>query len=80
MATGNPLGPQPDFGLVAAEFLKVVNIPAIANGQQILAELRAIREQSTRDNAAIRQDIAAIRQEIAATRQDLITTITTSYV
>lgn len=73
MANGNPLGPQPDFSLIATEFLKVPNVPAIAGGQHILAELREIREQSTRDNAAIRRDIAA-------SRQDLITTMTASYV
>ena len=84
MATGNLLGPQPDMGIIATEVLKVANIPAFADGQQILAELRAIREQSTRDSIAIREqstrDNAAIHQDIAALRQDLMTTITASYV
>ena len=73
MADGDPLGPQPDFNLIAGEFLKVQNLPAIAGGQQILVELQLMRGQMTRDVTAIRQDVAAIRQ-------DVITMMTTSYV
>ncbi len=80
ISNGNPLGPQPDLNVIASEVLKVSNIPAIAGGQQILAELREMREQSTRDITAVREDIAAIRCDIAATRQDLITMMTASYV
>ncbi|RMZ87250.1 hypothetical protein DV736_g5520, partial [Chaetothyriales sp. CBS 134916] len=71
MADENPIGPQPDFNIIATEFLKVPNLPAIASGQQILAELREMRAQWTRDAAAIRQDVANIRQ-------DLVTMITAS--
>lgn len=73
MANGAPLGPQPDFNLIATEFLKVPNMPAIAGGQQILAELREMRQQWTRDTAAIRLDVAD-------TRRDLIAMMTASYV
>lgn len=87
MADEVALGPQPDYGIIAAEILKIRNTPAVAGGQQILAELRAIREQSTRDTIAIQQDIANFRQEVTDMRQDLITMrqdlmtiITASYV
>ncbi|EXJ82501.1 hypothetical protein A1O3_06314 [Capronia epimyces CBS 606.96] len=58
MATEIALGPQADFNIIATE---------------ILAELRAMREQSTRDTRAIRQDIANVRQE-------LVTIITASLI
>ncbi|KAL6241686.1 hypothetical protein RBB50_011468 [Rhinocladiella similis] len=68
MADGNALGPQPDFNLVAGEFLKIPNIPAVANGQLILDELRAIRDQVTRFETAVLQDFTQLRQEV---RQDV---------
>jgi hypothetical protein len=91
MADEIALGPQPNFNIIATEILKIPNTPALAGGQQLLAELRALREQSASDTMAIRQDLANIRQEIADTRQELmtmivdnrqelITIITTSYV
>lgn len=69
MADENPLGPQPDFNLIAEELRKAQNLPAINNGQQILVELRAIR-----------RDIADTRRDLADTRRDLITMMTASYV
>lgn len=80
MTNATPLGPQPDFNFIATEFLKVPNLPAIAGGQRILAELQEMREQWTRDNAANRRDAAAIRQDVADTRRDLIVMMTASYV
>lgn len=87
MADEIALGPQANFNIIATEILKIPNTPALAGGQQLLAELRAIREQSTRDTIAIRQDMANIRQdmanirqEIVDIRQELITIVTTSYV
>ena len=53
MADENPLGPQPDFNLISDELKKAQNLPAITNGQQILAELQAIR-----------QDIADTRRDL----------------
>jgi hypothetical protein len=52
MDNGN-LGPQPDFNLISDELKKASNLPAIINGQLILAELRAIR-----------RDIADSRREL----------------
>ncbi|KIY02564.1 uncharacterized protein Z520_01029 [Fonsecaea multimorphosa CBS 102226] len=78
MADEIALGPQANFNIIATEILKIPNTPALAGGQQLLAELRAIREQSTRDTMAIRQDIANIRQEIVDVRQELVTIITAS--
>lgn len=72
--------PQPDFNVIAAEFLKIPNLPAIAGGQQILAELRELRAQSTRDAAAIRQEVAAIRQDLTDSRRELVTMMTASFV
>jgi len=80
MADEIALGPQPNFGLLATEILKIPNTPALAGGQQLLTELRAIREQSTRDTMVIRQDIANVRQEIVDVRRDLVTISTASYV
>lgn len=87
MADEIALGPQANFNIIATEILKIPNTPTLAGGQQLLAELRAIREQSTRDTIAIRkdmanirQDMANIRQEIVDIRQELITIVTTSYV
>ena len=81
------IAPQADFNIIATEVLKIANTPALAGGQQLLAELRAIRQQSTTDTTAIRQDIAAIRQDIANVRQEVVdvrqgltTVITASYV
>ncbi|KIW18022.1 hypothetical protein PV08_02309 [Exophiala spinifera] len=85
MADEVNLGPQPDFNIIATEILKIPNIPSLDGGQQLLAELRAIREQSTRDTMTIRQDMMtirqdmmAIRQDIANVRQELVTVITAS--
>ena len=69
MADENPLGPQPNFNLISDELKKAQNLPAITNGQQILDELREIR-----------QDMTNIRQDIANTRRDLISMMTASYV
>ena len=66
MADGNPLGPQPDFNLIGDELKKASNLSAITNGQQILAELQAIRQDTT-------AELQAIRQDIADSRRDLIT-------
>ena len=68
MADENPLGPQPDFNLISDELKKAQNLPAITNGQQILVELREIR-----------QDITNTGQDITNTRRDLISMIAASY-
>lgn len=80
MADEIPLGPQANFNIIATEILKIPNTPALAGGQQLLAELRAMREQSMRDTMTIRQDLANVHQEITNVRQELVTTITASYV
>ncbi|KAK6385006.1 hypothetical protein LTS17_002569 [Exophiala oligosperma] len=67
MADENRLGPQPDFNLIAEEFRKAQNLPAVNNGQQILAELRVIH-----------REIADTRRDIADTRRDLTTMMTAS--
>ncbi|EXJ65876.1 uncharacterized protein A1O5_10852 [Cladophialophora psammophila CBS 110553] len=67
MADGNSLGPQPNFNLISDELKKAQNLPAINNGQQILAELRAIR-----------RDLADTRRDLADTRRDLITMMAVS--
>ncbi|KIW60458.1 hypothetical protein PV05_00673 [Exophiala xenobiotica] len=72
MADEIALAPQANFNIIATEILKIPNTPALAGGQQLLAELRAIREQSTRDTMAIRQDIANVRQEIVDVRQEIV--------
>ncbi|KEF56464.1 uncharacterized protein A1O9_08045 [Exophiala aquamarina CBS 119918] len=79
MADEVPLGPQADFNIIATEIPKIPNTPALAGGQQLLAELRAMREQATRDTMAIRQDVANIRQEIVDVRQELVTIITANH-
>ncbi|KIV96169.1 hypothetical protein PV10_00070 [Exophiala mesophila] len=68
MADGNPLGPQPDFNIISDELKKAQNLPAIANGQLILEELRAIR----REIAIVRQDVAYVRQDVVNVRQDVV--------
>ena len=80
MADGNPLNQQPDFNLISNEFnligdelKKAQNLPAITNGQQILNELRDLRQ----DIADTRRDL---RQDIGDTRRDLISMMTASYV
>ncbi|KIW89127.1 uncharacterized protein Z519_09979 [Cladophialophora bantiana CBS 173.52] len=81
MADGNPLGLQPDFNLISDELKKAQNLPAINNGQQILAELRAIRRDLAdirRDLADNRRDLADTRRDLADTRRDLITMMTVS--
>ncbi|KAL6245569.1 hypothetical protein RBB50_007568 [Rhinocladiella similis] len=78
MADEIPLGPQANFNIIATEILKIPNTPALAGGQQLLAELRAMREQSMRDTMTIRQDLANVHQEITNVRQELVTTITAS--
>ncbi|OAL36424.1 hypothetical protein AYO20_04320 [Fonsecaea nubica] len=66
MANQNPLGPQPDFDLIADELRKAQNLPAVTNGDLILAQLQAIH----REFAAFRQETAAFRQEAAEFRQE----------
>ncbi|KIW20916.1 hypothetical protein PV08_01495 [Exophiala spinifera] len=78
MADEIPLGPQANFNIIATEILKIPNTPALAGGQQLLAELRAMREQSRRDTITIRQDLANVCQEITNVRQELVTIITAS--
>ena len=87
MTNENPQRPQPDLNISAAEILKIPNVPAIDDGQQLLAELREMRAQWTRDITGIRQDlvglrqdITGLRQDIAGFRQDLLTVTTVSYV
>ncbi|KIW26287.1 uncharacterized protein PV07_09393 [Cladophialophora immunda] len=81
MANQNPLGPQPDFNLIGDDIKKAQNLPGIRDGQEILAELRALRQEGAatqqaiaairQDSAATQQAIAAIQQDGAATRQEL---------
>ena len=66
MADGNPLGPQPDFNLIGDELKKASNLSAITNGQQILAELQAIRQ----DIADSRRDLITIASGPASTYLD----------
>ena len=80
MADGNPLGPQPDFNLIGDELRKASNLPAITNGQQILAELQAIRQDMVAHRQDTTTELQAIRQDIADSRRDLITMMTASYV
>ena len=76
MADENPLGPQPDFDLISDELKKVRNLPTITNGQQILVELREIRQGI----AGLTTDVANLTTNIANTRRDLISMMTASYV
>jgi len=95
MADENPLGPQPNFNLISDELKKAQNLPAITNGQQILDELREIRQDIANTRRDLGQDIANTRrdlgqdivnirrdlgQDIANTRRDLISMMTASYV
>ncbi|OAP55834.1 hypothetical protein AYL99_09986 [Fonsecaea erecta] len=59
MADETALGSQqPNFNIIATEILKIPNAPAFGGGQQLLEELRAMREQLTRNTTEIRRDIA----------------------
>ncbi|EXJ63190.1 hypothetical protein A1O7_03636 [Cladophialophora yegresii CBS 114405] len=78
MADEIDFGPQANFNILATEILKIPNTPALAGGQQLLDELRALMAQLTGDTRAIRQDIANVRQQVIDVRQELITTITAS--
>ena len=59
MADENPLGPQPDFNLISDELKKAQNLPAFTNGQQILVELREIRQEITNTRRDLISMIAA---------------------
>ncbi|KAH0839127.1 hypothetical protein AYO21_04721 [Fonsecaea monophora] len=78
MASQNPFGPQPDFDLIADELRKTQNLPAVTNGDRILAQIQALHQEFTvfrQESAEFRQEAAEFRQEtgreFAAIRQEL---------
>ncbi|KIW78642.1 hypothetical protein Z517_08480 [Fonsecaea pedrosoi CBS 271.37] len=82
MADDIALGPQTNFNIIAAEILKIPNTPALAGGQQLLAELRTIREQLTRverDTRAIREDVVNVRQQITASNHNNAVRVRNTY-